>query len=329
MKHHNLPATVDARTQSGAAAPREARAPFPGWTALAVILSSAALLIQFTPALQRQIQEITGASPFASVLPGSGADHGSPSADASRLESQLLRIEQSVASLEAAASSNEDASNALQQVQDRITALEGAVKAFRSDMEASVLRLRTVIDGVVKPGELPLIAARIALRHAAGALDRDDAAVLAALAADEPSLVEPVARLKVLADQDIPTLSALRDRYHEQQQAAAAMARRARLDWWQVPVSYARSGLSDWGISSPAVEEKDQAVIRSVSDELDAGRLERALFELQAGSQELRAELSSWESAARLRLALDETVLEIVDGVLNQITSARGQRASR
>lgn len=329
MTHHNLPATINATAQNSAAARDERRAAFPGWIALAIVMSSAALLIQLVPELQRQIQEIAAASPFAAVLSGSGATHDASSGGMGRLESELARIEQSVVSLRAAASPGEDSSKALRQVQDRITALERATQSLRSETEASVAQIRTVIDDIAMPGELALIAARIALRHAAGSLDGKDVNVLAALAADEPSLIEPVARLKVLADQDIPTLSALRDRFHRQQQDAAATARRARLDWWEVPVSYARSGLSDWGISRPAAEEMDQAVTRSVADELDAGRLERALFELHAGSLELRAELSNWESAARLRLALDDTVLEIVDGVLNRITSASGQRASR
>lgn len=329
MTHYNLPATIQVAAQSGTAARDERRAAFPVWTAFAIVMSSAALLLQFTPALQRQIQEFAAVSPLATVLSRNGAEGHSSSRDLGRLESELSRIGQSVASLTVAASSGENAMKAVQQVQDRIAALERATQASRSETEMSIAQIRKVIDDVAMPGELALIAARIALRYAAGALDGSDVTVLAALAADEPSLIEPVARLKVLADQDIPTLGALRDRFHKKQQAAAAIARRARLDWWEVPVSYARSGLSDWGISRPAAEEMDQAVTRSVADELDAGRLARALFELHAGSLELRAELSSWESAARLRLALDETVLEIVDGVLNRITSASGQRASR
>jgi exonuclease VII small subunit len=327
MTDHNLPATVSATARSDAAAREEGHGSPRRWTALAIVMSSVALLIQFTPALQRQIMDIIGASPFAAVLSGSGAARVSSSANISSLESDVAHLEESIASLKAVASSDDDASKALQQLEDRIAVLEGATQAFRNEMEASVAQIRKVVDVIARPGELPLVAARIALRHAAGSLDRNDAAVLAKLAADEPSLIEPVARLKVLADRDIPTLSALRDAYHEQRQAAAAMARRARLDWWQVPVSYARSGLSDWGMSRPAAEEKDQAVIRSVSDELDAGRLERALFELQAGSLELRAELSSWESAARLRLALDQAILEIVDGVLNGLSPAVGVQA--
>ena len=86
--------------------------------------------------------------------------------------------------------------------------------------------------------------------------------------------------------------------------------------------------MSDWGISRPAAEAKDEDVIRTVSEELDSGRLEQALLELQAGSFELRTELSSWESAARLRLALDQTVLEIVDGVLNRLSSVAGMPTS-
>ena len=327
MHHHNLPAKVDAAAQSDGAAPEQRRGVLRGWTTLAVLMSSAALVIQFTPALQRQITEITGGGPSIAALEADGRDSG-PSSTA-RLESDVVRLEQSIASLNAAASPDDKISKTLQTLQNRINALEGEARDLRVDMETSAAQIRKAVDSVARPGELPLIAARIALRHAVGALDRNDAAVLADLAAEERSLIEPIARLRVLADQDIPTISALRDSYHERRQAAAATARRARLDWWQVPVSYARSGLSDWGISWPGAEEKDQAVIRFVSDELDAGRLERALFELQAGSLELRTELSSWESAARLRLALDQTVLEIVDGVLNRLSSVAGMPVPR
>jgi hypothetical protein len=327
MEHNNLPAKVEATRPSGAAAPQAMREALRGWTTLAVLMSFAALLVQFTPALQRHIMEITGGGPSAALLEGNGRDRVSSST--AKLESDVARLEQSIASIKAAVSPDQETTKTLQKIQDHIDAVEGEVKALRVEMEASAAQIRKAVDNVTKPGELPLIAARIALRHAAGALDRNDSAVLAGLAAEERTLIEPVARLRVLADQDIPTLSALRDSYHERRQAAAANARHARLDWWQVPVSYARSGLSDWGISQPAAEEKDQAVILSVSDELDAGRLEQALFELQAGSLELRTELSSWESAARLRLALDQTVLEIVDGVLNRLSSGAGMPVPR
>jgi len=326
MKKNNLAAKIDATAKSSAGAPKEGRGSLRVLAALALVMSAAALLVQFTPALQHQIIEITGGRPSAAVLEGNGGDQVSSSIV--RLEKDVARLEQSTTLLKAAALTGEETSKTLLNIQERIKTLEGEAQGLRDEMEASVEQIRKAVDHVARPGELPLIAARIAMRHAAGALDRNDAAALAELAAEEQSLIEPVARLKVLADQDIPTLGALRDIYHERRQAAAATAGRARLDWWQVPVSYARSGLSDWGISRPAAEEKDQDVIRTVSDELDAGRLEKALFELQAGSLELRTELSSWESAARLRLTLDETVLEIVDGVLNRLSSVAGTPAS-
>jgi exonuclease VII small subunit len=327
MEQNSTTESVDAIAQSGAAAPVERRGWLRAWTTLAIIMSSATLLVQFTPSLQRQIMEITGSGPSTTVLVGNASDPVSSST--ARLESDVAGLEQSIASLEAAALAGEETSKTVRMIQERINVVEGEVKALRVEMEASAEQIRKAVDSVARPGELPLIAARIALRHAAGALDKNDAAVLAELAAEEQSLIEPVARLRVLADQDIPTLGALRDSYHDRRHSAAATAGRARLDWWQFPVSYARSGLSDWGVSQPAAEEKDQDVIRTVSDELDAGRLEQALFELQAGSLELRTELSSWESAARLRLALDQTVIEIVDGVLNRLSSLAGMPASR
>ena len=326
MKKNNLAAKIGAKAQSSAGAPEERRSSLWILPMLALVMSSAALLVQFTPALQHQIIEITGGRPSAAVLEGNGGDLV-PSSTA-RLERDVARLEQSTASLKAAALAGEETSKTLLNIQERIQTLESEAKALRKEMEVSTEQIRKAVDHVVRPGELPLIAARIALRHAAGALDRNDVALLAELAAEEHSLVEPVARLKVLADQDIPTLGALRDNYLDRRKAAAATAGRARLDWWQVPVSYARIGLSDWGISRPAAEAKDEDVIRTVSEELDSGRLEQALLELQAGSFELRTELSSWESAARLRLALDQTVLEIVDGVLNRLSSVAGMPTS-
>ena len=147
MKKNNLAAKIGAKAQSSAGAPEERRSSLWILPMLALVMSSAALLVQFTPALQHQIIEITGGRPSAAVLEGNGGDLV-PSSTA-RLERDVARLEQSTASLKAAALAGEETSKTLLNIQERIQTLESEAKALRKLKHPSRSdKLRSFIDTI-------------------------------------------------------------------------------------------------------------------------------------------------------------------------------------
>ena len=269
-------------------------------SAVALLIAATALGLHFTPDIQR------GVGVIARYLPVSG---GGPSAGMTR---------QTQPSLDGAVSEAE-----LMKMARQIENLEGELLVLRGKTLNEIKRLNEAVALLAEPGKLPLIAARIALRHASNSLEQRDIETLATLAGSHPSLVEPVSQLKALALEDVPTVEALRDMFRKQQDPAQEAAKLARMNWWEVPVAYARAGLSDIGISHAASVDQDQSVMERITRELDMGRLDKALLEMQSASHELQTELSAWESVARLRLTLDHAILLVVDGLLEQISLSK------
>ena len=284
------------------AAPKQMRSGLTGGilSNLSILIAVTALGLHFLPEIQRGIETL------AQSLPAS-------------IGGLLATITRQVPpSLGAEAAEAE-----VSKVAGRVESLESELLALSSKTAADIARLNEAVGSLAEPGKLPLIVARIVLRHASSSLERRDIDTLASLAGSHSSLAEPVAQLKALALEDVPTVGALRDAFREQQNAAQEAARRARMHWWEVPVAYARAGLSDIGISQSAAVDQDQNVMEQMARELDSGRLDKALLELQAASQELQSELSAWASAARLRLLLDQAVLLVIDGLLEQISLSK------
>jgi hypothetical protein len=288
------------------AAPKIERPRFTGGlvSGLSLLIAVTALGLHFSPDIQRGIEALAQSLPVSVGGPlATMTRHPPPIFDAAGVEAAVMRVA------------------------GQIEGLENELLALGSKTETDIARLNVAVESLAVPGKLPLIVARIVLRHASNSLERHDIDTLAALAGSHPLLTEPVAQLKSLALEDVPTVAALRDAFRERRNAAQEAARRARMQWWEVPVDYARTGLSDIGISKSAAIDQDRNVIEQIGRELDSGRLDKALLEMQAASQELQSELSAWASAARLRVSLDQAVLLVIDGLLEQISLTKSHNS--
>ena len=62
-------------------------------------------------------------------------------------------------------------------------------------------------------------------------------------------------------------------------------------------------------------------MIDEANKQLDLGRLQQALFEIDGGSPELKSILSGWINDARQRLAIDDGLLQLVNLLLMRVTT--------
>jgi hypothetical protein len=164
-----------------------------------------------------------------------------------------------------------------------------------------------------------LLAARLALLSVSRGLRPDDLEAMTAAAAADPAMSDIVAKLKVLAEQNIPPTSLLRERFPALAHTALLQATREQLGWWDSSVFAVRSSLSDLGVGVNAEERKDSLVIDEAIKQLDLGRLQQALFEIDAGSPELKSMLSGWINDSRQRLAIDDGLLQLFNLLLTRV----------
>lgn len=247
-----------------------------------------------------------------------------------KLSADMEALRSTTAQTEATRLELAQATEAMRQVGAQVSDVESKVAGISKDLEvsrsestAATSRLSSQIDSLSSSHDASLLATRIALSTSMGSVDSADIDALITRAQLNSSLTQALTELKALAGADIPTFDALRDALLARERSTISAVRASRMEWWELPVSYARYTLSDLGMSQPPEEEKDQVILDRVIHKLNNGRLEAALRELEAGSSELQKQLSTWTSAAELRVTFDRTLLQVVDALLDQQTAQK------
>ena len=222
---------------------------------------------------------------------------------------------------------NTDAAG-IQMLEQRLTGLKDQFVALDARDATSDVALKNQISKLdqrladtAAPEMASLLAARLALLSISRGLRPDDLDAITAAAAADPAMSDIVAKLKVLAEQNIPPTSLLRERFPALAHTALRQATREQLGWWDSSVFAVRSSLSDLGVGVGADESKDSLVIDEANKQLDLGRLQQALFEIDGGSPELKSILSGWINDARQRLAIDDGLLQLVNLLLMRVTT--------
>ena len=304
---------------------------------LALLLSVIALGLLFYPAIRQGVITVAGPQrwlpaqlPYVSRLPA-GPDAKLLAADlagsVSVLEEQLANLEASIAELREAAAANTDAASiqALEQrligLKDQFVALDARDATSDVALKNQISKLDQRLADTAAPEMASLLAARLALLSISRGLRPDDLDAITAAAAADPAMSDIVAKLKVLAEQNIPPTSLLRERFPALAHTALRQATREQLGWWDSSVFAVRSSLSDLGVGVGADESKDSLVIDEANKQLDLGRLQQALFEIDGGSPELKSILSGWINDARQRLAIDDGLLQLVNLLLMRVTT--------
>lgn len=209
----------------------------------------------------------------------------------------------------------------------KLEALNQDVQSSKTEAEAATSKLSAQVQALSSANAAPLLAIRLAISANAGSVDPADIAALTALQPMTPALGDALTQLKALAGGDIQSFTPLRDSFMKRQSSAIAAARAARLKWWELPVSYARYTLADLGMGRPPEQDMDQLVVDEAIEQLNGGHLAKALEKLQGASPELLRELAPWISAAKLRVSLDQAVLEAIDALLTQAAPQQAQPA--
>lgn len=285
---------------------------------LALLLAAAAVALSLFPAFSYGLEMVVGLQHMrpAQRLETSGqtAPSASPTpvvlSTAPEVEAQLAALNTSVAELRKIAEEGPDA--------ERLQAFEQDVSAMKQQI--SLLDQR--VSMAVAPDVAALLAARLALLSVNRGLRPDDLDAITSAAAADPVMAEAVANLKVLVEQNIPPVSLLRERFPGLAQNALLQASRAGLGWWDSGVFAVHSTLSRIGVGHGTDETRDSLVIAEVERNLDLGRLQQALFELDAGSAELKSLMSGWINDAKQRMALDDGLLQLVNLLLARIDPA-------
>lgn len=259
------------------------------------------------------------ASTLAASLPA--ADLG---AGYEEVRASLVELGQAVERLEAAATGYVSA-DALADVRTELTELAQVQDKLHAEAAAHVAQVEAMVAehdrrlaATQQSPMASLIVARLALVTANGAVSAHEVEQLSAVATLVPAVSETVATLKVLSGQDILSMSALRDQFLNQQEAALSAARSAQLEWWEAGLSSVQTTASDWGLARPQHHSKDDIAMENAAHRLDAGDLQGALFELEAASPEIKDALRLWLDQAQLRVTFDETLLQLVDGLIRQ-----------
>jgi len=238
------------------------------------------------------------------------------------VKNQILQLDRRLAD-----TANTDAAS-IQALEQKLTGLKdqfGALDTRDATSDVAVKNQISQLDqrlaDTAAPEMASLLAARLALLSVSRGLRPDDLDAITAAAAADPAMSDIVAKLKVLAEQNIPPASLLRERFPALAHTALLQATREQLGWWDSSVFAVRSTLSDLGVGVHADESKDTLVIAEARKQLDLGRLQQALFEIDAGSPELKSILSGWTNDARQRLAIDDGLLQLVNLLLMRVTT--------
>jgi hypothetical protein len=255
-------------------------------------------------------------------------------ADSTKLSADVEALRGAATQAEAKRLELAQAVEAVRQVGAQVSDISGKLDGLGKDLQTAkdqsaeaTSRLTSRLEAISSSNDLSLLATRIVLSTAMGSVDSADIDALITRAPLQPALTQPLTELKTLSGADIPTFSALRESFLAREQSAISAVRASREEWWELPVSYARYKLSDFGMSQPPEKDKDQAVTAAVIHKLNSGHLEQALTELKAGSAELQKELSGWTKGAELRLTLDRTILQVVDALLDLEASQKTEPA--
>lgn len=309
---------------------------------LALLVAVAALAVQFHLPILNGFRSILGPQPWISaveqalsptqampealpaIAEGQSYEGGETTAEMAELSALAFDLRRSVEQLEEAFASSVKADD-LASLQSRLDAVTQAQiaqsdQAAKQAMEiaASVADLKKRLS-VAQPSPLAsLLVARIALVNANRTLSTAEVDQLAMAVSMDPVLSELVATLKVLAGQEIHSLSALRERFAAERDEAVAIARSAQLQWWESGLTSAQSTMAEWGLSRPVKGGKDDLVVNEAMRLLDLNDLRGALLQLEAASPELRSALASWLDQAHLRQSFDETLLQLVDALISR-----------
>lgn len=328
-----------------------------GLATLALLVAIAAIAVPFYPDLRLAAEtylgpvawlpERIGLAPVRMVDPASGSTPAPVimPPEFAEMQASIAKLSGDVALLDAAKNeasvslkSSEEAAKQMAALQSKLSALETSVTAGNVEMKAAVsgnqaaiAELQAGVSALTKryadlsaPGDAPLLAAKLTLLAVNGTLAPEDIDPLAGLVGSDPALADAAAQVKALTGGDVLTVDALQTQFSAAKDGALQRARRLQLTWLEAGLSTAHALLSDLGFTRPHAEEKDELVIAEATRQMNNGRLERALFELQAASPELRQQLAPWISAAQLRINLDTSIQQLIDGLMQRQTKTMG-----
>ncbi|MEI7601767.1 MAG: hypothetical protein WCJ41_20930 [Aestuariivirga sp.] len=240
---------------------------------LALLLSIVALGLLFYPAIRHGAIMVAGPQrwlpaqlPYVSRIPAN-PDAKLLASSVSVFEEQLANLEASISEVRQAAAANTDAASihALEQrltaLMDQFVALDARDATSDNAVKNQISQLDRRLADTAAPEIASLLAARLALLSVSPGLRPDDLDAITAAAAADPAMSDIVAKLKVLAEQNIPPASLLWERFSALAQSALLQATREQLGWWDSSVFAVRSTLSDLGVGGGADESKDTLVI--------------------------------------------------------------------
>lgn len=322
--HSPTPAPVVRETRSGAL------------PILAVLLAATAIALPFYSHIRDTVERHAGPLPWLprELVPtqsspllqatGTAVSTGNERVALAQVQADIAELKTSVAQIvevkaEAAASlkAAQEAGAGMTALSNRVDAAEAAAAQKNKELSTSVADLSAALSKLATPSEAPLVAARLVLLSVNGELAPQDIEQLTGLVSADPALAEIAGQLRALAGESIPTITALQVQFNAIKDSALQKALTSRLGWMESGLSLAHETLSEFGLLRPGAEEKDQVVILEAARQIDSGKLGKALFELQAASPELRQLLAPWISAAELRVTLDKTLQQLIDGLLS------------
>lgn len=255
----------------------------------------------------------------------------STKADGAELKTVVSSYQAQLAELKSATS---DLQTQLGEIQSSVSSHQaqlGELKSVASGLQAQLGEIKSGMEKLAEayaklsaPDNGPLLAAKLVLLSVNGALAPEDIDPLARLVGADPALAEAAARVRTLTGEDVLTVAALQAQFEAIKNMALERARRLQLTWLESGLSTAHAVLADLGLTHPQSEEKDELVIAEATREMNNGRLGRALFELQAASPELRQQLAAWTSAAQLRINLDTSLQQLIDGLMERQAKPAG-----
>jgi hypothetical protein len=164
-----------------------------------------------------------------------------------------------------------------------------------------------------------LVMLRLLNSMSTGALNISEIDQLADLAAGDASAVQRISELKALNGAKAPPLYVLRDRLRAMQPRVVAVARFEDLSWIRQTITSTQETLSTIGMASPLEPTISEVAIEKAMLSMDRGDLATALFELEALGPKSARLLSVWINEAKLRLALNEAVEQLINRMIAQV----------